>query len=181
MPNSALRAKRTRAHSRVGSAANESLAKHSQNGQSVSFKKQMEQRGEPRPLVFTCCLTHTVQVAQLADPALSPGRGRLPDVLFGRLPSLHALRWRSPTFVRTLRRYYATVRLPTGVHVGLQAHGLLQPARTAFATGVDGVSRFSRVEFPCMPGVSDCAESAESLRWRFLRCCLPSRVTASAL
>jgi len=48
-------------------------------------------------------------------------------------------------------------------------------------TGVDGVSRFSRVEFPCMPGVSDCAESAGCLRWRFLRCCLPSRVTASAL
>src|ERR1041385_7382402 len=78
---------------------------------------------------FTCCLTHTVQVAQLADPALGPGRGRLPDVLFGRLPSLHALRRRLLALVRTLRRYYATVRLPTGVHVGLLAHGLLQPAR----------------------------------------------------
>jgi len=76
-----------------------------------------------------------VQVAQLADPALSPGRGRLPDVLLGRLPSLHALRRRSPTFVRTLRRYYATVRLPAGVRVGLQAHGLLQPARHSFRDG----------------------------------------------
>src|SRR5271163_2151271 len=45
----------------------------------------VEQRGEPRPLIFTCCLTHTKQVAQPADPALSPGRGRL-DVLLGRLP-----------------------------------------------------------------------------------------------
>src|SRR5580700_2764373 len=89
----------------------------------------VEQRGEPRPLVLTCCLTHTKQVAQLADPALSPGRGRLSDVLLGRLPSLHALRWRLPAVVRTLRRYYATVRLPTNVHVGLLAHGLLQPAR----------------------------------------------------
>ena len=59
---------------------------------------------EPRPLIFACCLTHTKQVAQLADPALSPGRGRLPDVLLGRLPSLHALRQRFPAVVRTLRR-----------------------------------------------------------------------------
>src|SRR3954468_2820142 len=57
----------------------------------------VEQRGEPRPLVFTCCLTHTEQVAQLADPALSPGRGRLLDVLLGWLPSLRALRWQLPT------------------------------------------------------------------------------------
>src|SRR5438034_8292652 len=91
----------------------------------------VEQRGEPRPLVLTCCFTHTEQVAQLADPALSPGRGRLPDVLLGRLPSLHALRRRFPTFVRTLRRYYATVRL----HVGLLAHGLLQPARRLIRDG----------------------------------------------
>src|SRR5689334_5876556 len=30
--------------------------------------------------------------------------------------------------------------------------------------GIDGVSRFSRAEFPCMPGVSDCAESYGRLR-----------------
>ena len=30
---------------------------------------------------------------------------------------------------------------------------------TPSTTGVDGVSRFLRVEFPYMPGVSDCAES----------------------
>jgi hypothetical protein len=48
-------------------------------------------------------------------------------------------------------------------------------------TGVAGVSRFSRVEFPCMLGFSDCAESSESSRWRFPRCGLPSRWTTSAL
>ena len=37
----------------------------------------VEQRGELRPLLFMCSFTHTVQVAQLAGPALSPGRGRL--------------------------------------------------------------------------------------------------------
>jgi hypothetical protein len=38
-----------------------------------------------------------------------------------------------------------------------------QPAVGA-VTGVGGVSRFSRVEFPGMPGVSDCAESAAGSR-----------------
>ena len=37
-------------------------------------------------------------------------------------------------------------------------------SRPAAVTGVDGVSRFSRVECPCMPGVSDCAESATGSR-----------------
>ncbi len=67
-------------------------------------RHMVEQRGELRPFSFTCNFTHTVQVAQLADPALSPGRGRLHDVLLGRSPSLHALRRRLPTIVRTLRR-----------------------------------------------------------------------------
>jgi len=47
-------------------------------------------------------------------------------------------------------------------------------------TGVAGVSRFSRMEFPCMLGVSDCAEPFGSLRWRFHRYGLPSRWTTSA-
>ena len=86
-------------------------------------------------LKHICYFTHTAQVAQLAGPALSPGRGRLPDVLLGRSPSLHALRRCLLTLVRTLRRYYATVRLPTDVHVGLRAQGLLQPARRIFPDG----------------------------------------------
>src|ERR1019366_2958386 len=95
----------------------------------------VEQRGEPRPLVPTCYFAHTEQVARRAGPALRPGRGRLPDVLLGRSPSLPALRWRLSTVVRALRRYYATVRIPTNVHVGLLAQGLLQPARHTFHDG----------------------------------------------
>ena len=48
-------------------------------------------------------------------------------------------------------------------------------------TGVAGVSRFSGVEFPCMLGFSDCAESSGNSRWRFHRYGLPSRWTTSAL
>src|SRR6516225_5211995 len=95
----------------------------------------VEQRTESRPLIPTCYFTHTVQVAQLAGPALGPRRGRLPDVLLGRSPSLHALRRCLLTVVRALRRYYSTVRLPSHVHVGLGAQGLLQLARRIFPDG----------------------------------------------
>src|SRR6266852_2514283 len=81
------------------------------------------------------CFTHIEQVARRAGPALRPGRGRLPDVLLGRSPSLHALRRWPSTVVRALRRYYATVRLPTDVRVGLLAQGLLQLARHTFHDG----------------------------------------------
>src|SRR5713226_2254520 len=53
---------------------------------------------------LTCCFTHTEQVARRAGPALRPGRGRLPVVLLGRSPSLHALRRWLATVVRALRR-----------------------------------------------------------------------------
>src|SRR6516225_120981 len=95
----------------------------------------VEQRTESRPLIPTCYFTHTVQVAQLAGPALSPGRGRLPDVLLGRSPSLHALRRCLLTRVRALRRYYSTVRLPIVVQCGRPAQGLLQPARRISVSG----------------------------------------------
>src|SRR5277367_3264729 len=101
-------------------------------------RDMVEQRAEPRPFVPTCYFTHTAQDAQLAGPALGPGRGRLLDVLLGRPPSLHALRGCLLTLVRALRRYYATVRLPTDVHVGLRAQGLLQPARRIFPGGHRG-------------------------------------------
>src|SRR5712692_6950960 len=81
------------------------------------------------------CFTHIEQVARRAGPALRPGRGRLPDVLLGRSPSLHTLRRWLSTVVRVLRRYYATVRLPIDVRVGLLAQGLLQPDRHTFHDG----------------------------------------------
>lgn len=41
-------------------------------------------------------------------------------------------------------------------------------------SGVGGVSRFSRVEFPCMHRVYDLAESSSRSPYRFRWCCLPS-------
>jgi hypothetical protein len=48
-------------------------------------------------------------------------------------------------------------------------------------SGIDGTSRFSRVKFPCMPGVFDRAEPDECSRFRIYQYCLPHIETASAL
>jgi len=79
-----------------------------------------------------------------------------------------------------LSTQYATVRLPSHVHVRRVAHGLLQPARSSLATGVPGVSRFSRLEFPRMLGVYDSAGSRVDLSFRLPRCSLPPPKTTSA-
>src|SRR6266851_5659652 len=80
------------------------------------------------PVLLLCCLAHTVQPAWPAFPARCPVLVRLFRVLLGQRPSLHNLRRRSPALVRLLRRYYAAVRLPPAVHVGLIAHRVLPPA-----------------------------------------------------
>src|ERR1039457_4557281 len=56
--------------------------------------------------------------------------------------------------VRPLRRYYAAVRLPIAVHVGLIAHRLLPPIRTEWAANGHRVSRrseeyTSELQSPC--------------------------------
>jgi hypothetical protein len=86
-------------------------------------------------LVPPCCFPHSAQAAQRVTPALCLRRGRLLGVLLGRSASLHALRQRFPAFVRALRRYCTTVRLPINVHVGLLDHVLLQPARAHLRVG----------------------------------------------
>ena len=53
-----------------------------------------------------------------AFPARCPGRSRLTGVPLGRTPSLHKLR-RLLVFVRSLHRYYGSVRLPNTVHTGI--------------------------------------------------------------
>jgi len=89
------------------------------------------------------------------------GRGRLPDVLLvGRLPSMPLADACSPLFghfVGILDR-----PTPTDVHVGLLLTP--SPAGRRISRRRQWGLPFSRVEFPYMPGVSDCAESAECSR-----------------
>ena len=97
----------------------------------------VQKGGEPLFLLPACRFPHTLQAARHAVPAPCPERGRLQCVPLGRSPSLHALRrrWRTNSFVRALLRYYGTVRLPDGVHVGRAAFGFLRPAHPAISGG----------------------------------------------
>src|SRR5580658_4730191 len=124
----------------------------------------VQQGGEPHLRVSLSCLTYTVQPAWPVFPARRPAQVRLFRVLLGQRPSLHDLLRPSPAFVRPLRWYYAAVRLPVAVRVGLMAHRLLPPIRRLAATDGNRVSRFSRVGFPCMRGVYDSAVPASRLR-----------------
>jgi hypothetical protein len=124
----------------------------------------VEQRGEPRPLVFPCCLTHTQQAAPCADPAQSPGRWRLPS-----MPSASGC---PPLFEHFVGSTQPSDSPPACMLDSRLMAFSNRPAATS-ATGAHGVSRFSGVEFPCMPGVSDCAESAECSRSRTRQYCLP--------
>ena len=130
------------------------------------------------PSFFATSRTRSSPLRPLAR-AQCPVRVRLWRVLLGQRPSLHSLRRRLPAFVRLLRQYYAAVRLPATVRGGLMAHRLLLPARTLPAGG-DGVSRFSRMEFLCMPGVFDSAGLRLTRVFVTAQCCLPSGLTPSA-
>src|SRR6266852_2126009 len=101
------------------------------------------------------CFTHTEQVARRAGPALRPGGGRLPSMpSAGGLPPLFG------HFVGTMRPSDSPPTCTLDFWLKAFSNRLVTPS----TTGVDGVCRFSRVEFPYMPGVSDCAESCGCLR-----------------
>ena len=93
-------------------------------------RDMVQQGGEPRTPIPACHLSHTLQGDPRIEPALSPGCGLRQHVPLSRPPSLHRLRGRVvPVIVRRLPRYYAVVRLPTGVHVGLEVNDLPRPTR----------------------------------------------------
>ncbi len=74
-------------------------------------------RVERQAHVRAACPT-PVSPINYAFPARCPGRSRLTGVPLGRTPSLHKLR-RPLVFVRSLHRYYGSVRLPNTVHTGI--------------------------------------------------------------
>jgi site-specific DNA recombinase len=75
----------------------------------------VQQRGEPRILVPSCYLTHTAQRTGRPLPGTVSGVRFAVRVPLGSSPFLPRLRSRS--LVRRVRRYYATIRLPTLVHL----------------------------------------------------------------
>ena len=99
---------------------------------------------------------------------------------FGQSPSLPPFRRQLPGFVRGVRGYYGTVRLPRSVHH--RRTSLDFPMRPVALSALGGprLSRFSRKVFPCMRGVFDRAGFQSILRWRCPGCGLPHSSTASA-
>jgi len=98
------------------------------------------------------------------------------------LPSgTSATSWGSCRFVRPLLRYYADVRLLSGVHVRITATGLPLPFRLLTPAEAAELSRFSNIERPRMLRVSDSAGPVnDSLPIAAARGAFPNRRTWSA-
>ena len=126
------------------------------------------------------CLTYPLKRAGHVFPALCPGHVTLKRLPLGQSPFLHCLRSRTGGFVRQLRKYYETVRLPVPVHH--RRASLDFPMRPAAPSAAGGhrISRFSCEVFPYVLGVSDRAGSRRISRWRYAGWGLPLLLTASA-
>src|SRR5437899_6354595 len=88
------------------------------------------------------CLTYPLKRAGHVFPALCPGHVTLEHLPLGQSPFLHCLRSRTGGFVRQLRKYYGTVRLPVSVHH--RGASLDFPMRSGIPSLPDkhGISRF---------------------------------------
>jgi site-specific DNA recombinase len=157
-----------------------SLQREIRRAQSVPVVNVVQERGEPHPSIPSCYSSYPLQRTRRAGPALCPGRVLLARVPFGQPPSLRRLLDRSPGFVRRFPRYCEAVRLPRVVHHQRSPLGFPMRPVAPSATGNSGISRFPRMVFPSVLGVSDRAGFARVSRWRRNRCGLPLLLTASA-
>jgi len=123
------------------------------------------------------CLTYPLRRAGHVFPALCPGHVTLKRLPLGQSPFLHCLRSRTGGFVRQLRKYYETVRLPVPVHH--RRASLDFPMRPP-SGGSHGISRFPLKVLTYMLRVSDRAGSKSVSRYRRLQFCLPLSSTTSA-
>src|SRR5437870_1238289 len=112
------------------------------------------------------CLTYPLKRAGHVFPALCPGHVTLEHLPLGQSPSLHRLRSRTGGFVRQLRKYYGTVRLPVSVHH--RCASLDFPMRSGIPSLPDkhGISRFPLKMLTYMLRVSDRAGSKSVSRYQ---------------
>ncbi len=108
------------------------------------------------PSFFTACRTRSSPFDSLSRLGVRHESG---CTMFSLVSGLSSTASCGPpkAFVRLLRWYYAAVRLPAAVHLGLIAHRLHPTVRVLLTTDGHGASRFSRVKFLCMHGVFDSA------------------------
>src|SRR5260221_8478105 len=154
--------------------------------QSAQVVDVVHEAGELHLPIFHGCLPYPPQRTLHDAPVQCPVPVLPRRLPFCQTPSLHSLRHRRigiarrrASFVRGLRRYYGSVRLPASVHhrrTSLEFS--MRPHRAGW--GERRISRFSRRLLPCMPGVSDLAGYQRSLPMRNISCGLPLFSTGSA-
>jgi len=130
-------------------------------------------------LLLQHCLAYPLKRAAHVFPALCPGHVTLKRLPLGQSLFLRCLRSRTGGFVRQLRRYYWTVRLPVTVH--RRGASLDFPTRSVTSlTDSHGISRFPLKVLACMRRVLDRARLESVSRYRHFQFCLPLISTASA-
>src|ERR1700730_15866609 len=154
--------------------------------QSAQVVDVVHEAGELRLLITHSSLPYPPQRTLHDFPVQCPVRVLPRRLPFGQTPSLHSLRHRClgvthrrANFVRGLRRYYGSVRLPASVHhrrTSLEFS--MRPQRAGW--GERRSSRFSRRLLPCMPGASDLAGYQRPSPSRSVDCGLPLTPTGSA-
>src|SRR6266404_4434371 len=156
--------------------------------QSAQVVDVVHEAGELHLPIFHGCLPYPPQRTLHDFPVQCPVRVLPRRLPFGQTPSLHLLRhWfvgnkcQLASFVRGLRRYYGSVRLPTSVHHRRTSLDFSMRSIPS-GSGVDErrISRFSRRLLPCMPGVSDLAGYQHSSPKWSADCGLPLSPIGSA-
>ena len=113
---------------------------------------------------------HSRQSDRRGSSAQCPNHGRLSAVPLGRGPSLHDLRQKLPSFVRSLPRYYGLIRLLIRVHARRAA--IAFPNRPGTSPGTGETSQVPRKELLHVHKVSDCARFFPCKPFAMGRCCL---------
>ncbi len=139
----------------------------------------VHETGEPLSFIFHGRLPYPPQRTSHERPVQCPVRVLPRRLPFGQTPSLHPLRHRRSGFVRGLRRYYGSVRLPASVHHRRTSLDFSMRPKHA-GLGGRRISRFSRRLLPCMLGASDLAGYLRASPLRHAGCRLPLSPTGSA-
>jgi len=123
-----------------------------------------------RGLKTACAPAHSRQSDRRGNSAQCPNHGRLSAVPLGCGPSLHDLRRKLPSIVRSLPRYYDLIRLLIRVHARRTA--IAFPSRPGISPGTGETSQIPRKELLHVHKVSDCARFVPCKPIRHGRCCL---------
>src|SRR6266481_1270378 len=110
-----------------------------------------------------CAPAHSRQSDRRGSSAQCPNHGRLSAVPLGGGPSLHDLRRKLPSFVRSLPRYYDLIRLLIRVHARRTASAF--PSRPGTNPGTGETSQVPRKELLHVHKVSDCARFSHASQY----------------